>query len=157
MRLIAAAAFFLALAACSPPSETGSAESANQGALAIESPWAAPTPGGVDVSAGYLTIANGTAEADALVSASSPRAASVELHEMTMDGGVMQMRAVTRLEIGAGQSVSLAPGGRHLMFMGVTQPFAVGETIAVRLHFEHAGEVDVSLPVQSAAGSHNGH
>jgi periplasmic copper chaperone A len=144
MRLLALA-LFLALAACSQPAATAPGE------LAIESAWAAPTPGGVDVSAGYLTIANATAEADALVSVSSPRAARVEIHEMTMQDGVMQMRAVERLEIAAGQSVSLAPGGRHLMFMGVAQPFAVGETIPVRLYFEQAGDIDVSLPVQAAA------
>lgn len=156
MRLIAAA-LFLALAACSPPSETAGVETATQGALRVEDAWAAPTPGGVDVSAGYLTIANGTAEADALVGASSPRAASVEVHEMTMDGGVMQMRAVAQLEIAPGQSVSLAPGGRHLMFMGVAQPFVEGETIPVWLHFEHAGDIEVSLPVRNAATAHAGH
>lgn len=151
MRLLAAAVLF-ALAACSQPAETAPGE------LAIENAWAAPTPGGVDVSAGYLTITNGTAEADALVGVSSPRAASAEIHEMTMQDGVMQMRAIERLEIGAGQSVSLAPGGRHLMFLGVTQPFAVGETIPVRLRFEHAGELNVSLPVQAAAhASGEGH
>lgn len=62
---------------------------------------AVPTPGGVDVS-GYLTIVNGTSAADRLVSASSPRAARMEIHEMSMNGNVMQMRQIDALEIGAG-------------------------------------------------------
>jgi copper(I)-binding protein len=77
-----------------------------------------------------------------------------------MDGGVMQMRAVARLAIPPGQSIELAPNGRHLMFYGVRQPFAAGETILVRLTFEHAGEIDVSLPVRRPGASpadHNEH
>jgi hypothetical protein len=152
MRILAAA-FFVALTACGQPSETPVAQEAPASVVHVEGAWAAPTPGGVDVSAGYLTLVNDTVAEDALLSASSPRADRVEVHEMTMDGGVMQMRAVARLVIPAGQSVELAPSGRHLMFYGVTQPFAVGETILVRLTFEHAGAIDVSLPVRRPGAS----
>jgi periplasmic copper chaperone A len=157
MRILAAA-LFVALAACGQPSEAPVQE-APAAVLHVENAWAAPTPGGVDVSAGYLTLVNDTAAEDALLGASSPRAERVEVHEMTMDGGVMQMRAVARLAIAPGQSIELAPNGRHLMFYGVTQPFAAGETIAVRLTFERAGEIDVSLPVRRPGAStadHNG-
>jgi periplasmic copper chaperone A len=160
MRILAAA-LFVVLTACGQPSEapTG-AEEAPAAVPHVEDAWAAPTPGGVDVSAGYLTLVNDTPAEDALVSASSPRAERVEVHEMTMEGGVMQMRAVARLAIAPRQSIELAPNGRHLMFYGVTQPFTVGETIPVRLTFEHAGEVDVSLPVQrpgASSAEHGGH
>jgi copper(I)-binding protein len=117
--------------------------------LQVLDTWASPTPGGVDVSAGYLTIANDGESADRLVSASSPRAAQVEIHEMIMDGAVMQMRPLTVLEIAPGQRVELAPGGRHLMFIGVTQPFAEGEEIPVQLTFEQAGVMDIALPVRT--------
>jgi copper(I)-binding protein len=70
---------------------------------------------------------------------------------MSMEGAVMQMRPAGPLPIPARQSVTLAPNGLHLMFMGVTQPFAEGEEIPVRLSFEHAGAVDVSLPVRRQA------
>lgn len=104
------------------------------------------------MSAGYLTIVNGAEAADTLVSATSPRAASVEVHEMSMDGAVMRMRQVTGgLAIPSGGEVSLAPGGNHLMFMGVTQPFAEGESIPVTLTFANAGAVEVQLPVQREA------
>ena len=160
MRILAAA-FFVILTACGQPSEAPPArQDAPAAVVHVENAWAAPTPGGVDVSAGYMTLVNDTAAEDALLSASSPRAERVEVHEMTMEGGVMQMRAVARLAIPAGQSIELAPNGRHLMFYGVTQPFAVDETIPVRLTFERAGDVDVSLPVQRPGASnaeHGGH
>jgi copper(I)-binding protein len=155
-----AAALIVALTACGQPSEAPATQEAPAAVVHVESAWAAPTPGGVDVSAGYLTLVNDTAAEDALLSVSSPRAERVEVHEMTMEGGVMQMRAVARLAIPSGQSIELAPNGRHLMFYGVTQPFAVGETIAVRVTFEHAGEIDVSLPVRRPSAStedHDGH
>ena len=160
MRFLAAA-LFVVLTACGQPSEAPTAaKEAPAAVLHVEDAWAAPTPGGVDVSAGYLTLVNDTAAEDALLSVSSPRAERVEVHEMTMEDGVMQMRAAARLAIPSNGSVELAPNGRHLMFYGVTQPFAVGETIPVRLRFEHAGEVDVSLPVRrpgAASAEHGGH
>ncbi|MBL8543113.1 MAG: copper chaperone PCu(A)C [Hyphomonadaceae bacterium] len=146
----ALAALALALAACSPsapPESATTAEAPTAAALEIRDAWAAPSPGGVDVAAGYLTLVGGSAD-DTLVSASSPRAASVEIHEMTMDGGAMQMRAVTGgLAVTAGQTVTLAPGGMHLMFMGVTQPFTPGENIPVTLTFANSGERTIDLPV----------
>jgi copper(I)-binding protein len=147
MRLFIAALAVLGLAACSP-SQPPPARSAG---LRIEAAWASPTPGGVTVSAGYMTIVNDGDAGDALLAASSPRAASVEVHTMSMEGAVMQMRPAGPLPIPARQSVTLAPNGLHLMFMGVTQPFAEGEEIPVRLSFEHAGAVDVSLPVRRQA------
>jgi copper(I)-binding protein len=150
-----AVAFLFALAACGETSAPPPA-APRAGALHVDNAWAAPTPGGVDVSAGYLTLVNDTSADDALVSASSPRAERVEVHEMTMQDGVMQMRAVGRLAIPAGESVDLAPSGRHLMFYGVAEPFAEGQTIPVRLTFEHAGEIDISLPVRRPGAAHDG-
>ncbi len=147
MRLLAAA-LLVGLAGCGPSSETVQpAQHEAVAELRIEDAWAAPTPGGVEVSAGYFTAINGTAEEDALIGASSPRAARVEVHETVMQDGVMQMRPMSRAPIPAGQSLELAPGGRHLMFFDVDQPFTEGETIPVRLRFERAGELTVSLPV----------
>lgn len=159
MRLLAAA-LLIGLAACGPSSET--VQPAQHDAVAelrIEDAWAAPTPGGVEVAAGYFTAINGTVEDDALIGASSPRAARVEVHETVMQDGVMQMRPMTRAPIPAGQSLELAPGGRHLMFFEVDQPFTEGETISVSLSFERAGEVVVSFPVRrrGAQAAHDSH
>jgi hypothetical protein len=120
-------------------------------ALRVEGAWASPTPGGVNVSAGYMTIVNDGASEDILISAYSARAANVEIHSMTMQGAVMQMRPMGTLVIPAHQRVALAPNGLHLMFTGVTQPFAEGERIPVRLMFEHAGLISLDLPVSRAA------
>lgn len=144
-------------AACGAPQQETTAPAAETTSpaaetLSVRDAWASPTPGGAQVSAGYLTIVNGTAAADTLVSATSPRATSVEVHEMSMDGVVMRMRQVTGgLTIQSGGEVALAPGGNHLMFMGVTQPFAEGESIPVTLTFANAGVVEVQLPVHREA------
>lgn len=153
-------AFFCALvlsfvAACGAPqqsAEQAPAADANAVRLQVLDTWATVTPGGVDVSAGYLTIANG-GESDRLISATSPRAAHVEVHEMVMDGAVMRMRPIEGLVIPAGGQVELKPGAQHLMFTGVTQPFVEGEEIPVQLTFEHAGTMDIALPVRMGTGS----
>jgi hypothetical protein len=147
---LVATLFFAACGRTTLSSPDGSHEVA--AGIEIVNPWAAPTPGGVDVSAGYLIVRNGGAEADTLNAVSSPRAASVEIHEMSMDGAIMRMRAVEGgLAIPAHGEVTLEPGGYHLMFMGVTQPFAEGEEIPVTLTFEHAGVIEVTLPVGAGA------
>jgi copper(I)-binding protein len=144
-------AFALLAAACTPaPQEDAQPPSAM---LSLADGWAAPTPNGVDVSAGYITIENSGGAADRLVSVTSPRAERVEIHEMEMDGAVMRMRAVPQLEIPAGGAVTLAPGGLHLMFIGVTTPFAEGETIPVELTFEQSGAVGAALPVRIGAAA----
>lgn len=152
------ALFALSLAAaCGAPQQTPAEAPTESLAPAatevqVQQAWAAPTPGGVDVSAGYLTLVNGGPAEDRLVAASSPRASRVELHEMSMDGGVMRMRAIEGgLLIPAQSEIALAPGGNHLMFFGVTQPFTLGEEIPVTLTFERTGTVDVMLPVRAAA------
>jgi len=152
MRALIPLFFLFAVASCDAASQNRAP------ALTIEQAWAAQTPAGVDVSAGYLTIANGSGADDRLLSATSARAARVEIHEMSMDGSVMRMRAVESLAVPAGQKVELAPGGMHLMFFGVTEPFTEGQNVPVQLTFETAGRVDVTLPVRRAAPrSHSGH
>lgn len=150
-------AFFIAaafaLAACTPPAEP----EAPAGRLEIREAWAAPTPGGVNVSAGYLIIVNGAGEADRLVAASSARAGRVEVHEMLMTGDVMQMRPAAAVDIAPGAEVALAPGGMHLMFYEIATPFTEGEEVPVTLTFERAGAVDVSLPVRRPTGGHVTH
>jgi copper(I)-binding protein len=121
-------------------------------AIEIVEPWAGQTPGGVDVSAGYLTIRNRNGADDQLIAVSSPRAARSEIHDMTMDeNNVMRMRPLSALTIPAGGEAMLQPGGQHLMFFGVTQPFTIGEDIPVQLTFANAGVIDVSLPVRAGA------
>lgn len=146
----------VATACGAPTSQSSAHEMHAEAALTVHDAWAAPTPSGVDVAAGYLTISNGTAAQDRLVSATSPRAERVEVHEMTMNGAVMQMRPVARLDVPAGGDVQLGPGGMHLMFYGVSEPFVAGQTIPLHLVFERAGAIDVELPVQRTAPHSHG-
>ncbi len=159
MKKLFAALALAFTAACGAP-QTAPADQAEApaGAIEIREAWAAATPGGADVAAGYLTIANGTAADDRLVSATSPRATSVEIHEMSMENDVMRMRAVEGgLLVPAGESVALAPGGLHVMFMGLSAPFVEGEEIPVTLTFETAGAFEIMLPVRAGAAHGGGH
>jgi copper(I)-binding protein len=156
MRVFLTACVALLAASCGAPR----VESPPAAAIVVTDAWAAPTPESVSVSAGYATLTNTQSEDDTLIAVESVRAARAEIHEMTMDDGVMRMRAAETLIIPAGGAVSLAPGGMHLMFYDVSAPFVAGESVDVRLRFARAGEVDVTLPVrarESGHGAHGGH
>jgi hypothetical protein len=104
---------------------------------------------------------------DRLVAASSPVAERVELHTMTMDGDVMRMRELEDgIALPAGEMVELAPGGLHVMFIGLSGPFVAGEEVQVTLTFEGGLSQDLTLPVIERAmemqghgghGAHSGH
>ncbi len=97
---------------------------------------------------GFVTIHNKGEQDDRLVSARSPAAEFVETHIMSMEGDVMMMRSQPEgFLIKAGETLELAPGGKHLMFINAVSPFQEGEEIAVTLVFERAGEVELVLPV----------
>lgn len=128
---------------------TGASASAQaHGALSITQAWSRPTPPGAPTAVGYLTITNHGRRTDRLTGATSPAAQKVEIHQMSMAGGVMRMRPVAGgLAIAPGQTVALAPGGYHLMLVGPRRQFKAGERIPVTLDFEHAGRIDVALDV----------
>lgn len=109
-----------------------------------------PAAGGTGV--GFLQIRNDGDRDDRLVAAGSDAAASVEIHQMSMADGQMRMRALHGgLAIPAGATVDLAPGGYHLMLVGLRQALVTGSAITLRLRFETAGEGTVVLPVTSLA------
>ncbi|WEX08450.1 copper chaperone PCu(A)C [Chelativorans sp. AA-79] len=121
------------------------------GDLRIAEPWARAMLPGQPSGGAYMTIRNEGREPDRLVAVSSPAAGKVEVHTMEMKDDVMVMRPVERgLEIPAGGTVDLEPGGLHIMFMEVKTPFAEGADVPVTLEFEKAGKVEVTLPVLSA-------
>ena len=122
------------------------------GDINISLPFTRATLPNAPVAGGFLTIENTGAEPDRLISARSDIAGDTQIHEMAMQGDVMKMRPLANgLEIPAGQTVVLAPGGFHIMFMGLKQTLVEGETITVTLTFEKAGTVDVVLPIEAAA------
>jgi len=124
---------------------------AEAGELSVTEPWIKAMLPGQKVGGGYLVITNGGKTADRLVSIASPAAEVVELHEMSMANDVMKMRKVEGgLAVPAGKTVALEPGGYHLMFKGVKQPFEAGATVPVTLTFEKAGSVELQVPVLPA-------
>jgi copper(I)-binding protein len=125
------------------------AEEVKAGDLVITQPWTRATPGGAKVAGGYLTIENKGSTSDRLVSGSTSVAKKIEIHEMAMNNGVMTMRPSDGgLAIEPGKTMKLAPGGHHLMFLELDSPFKQGDTEAVTLKFEKAGEVKVLFDVQ---------
>ncbi len=125
--------------------------------MEIGEPWARATAPGAKVAAGYMTIRNKAASADRLVGVASAAAARVETHVTMRDGDVMRMREVKGYDIPAGGSFELKPGGPHLMFVDIKQPFREGDRIAVTLEFEKAGQVRVDFPVARLTGQRHGH
>jgi len=119
-----------------------------QSPITVETPWTRAAGAGGQ-GAGFITIRN-AGGADRLLSASTPAAGRTELHTMLRDGDVMRMRAVDAIAVPANGAVTLAPGGLHIMLIGLTRPLAVGEAVPLTLVFERAGAVTVELAVQPA-------
>lgn len=127
------------------------------GRIVISHAKARETPVAGVTGVGFLDIRNIGGDDDRLLSASSPVAKSVEIHEMSMDGGVMRMRALKELVIPAGKTVSLAAGGTHLMLIGTQAPLKAGDSIRVDLQFEKAGRATVALQVEPLAADGDAH
>lgn len=128
------------------------------GALVISGGFSRATLPNAPVAGGFLTIENSGTEDDRLIGAASEIAGRVEVHEMAMEGEVMKMRELKDgLPIPAGETVELKPGGFHVMFMDLKQPFVEGGKVMVTLTFEKAGSVEVPLMVGAPnAGAHGG-
>jgi hypothetical protein len=131
------------------------AQEAKVGSIKIENAYTRSTVPGQQVAGGFMKIEN-KGGVDQLISASSPVAGEVQLHEMAMEGNVMKMRQVKDIAVPAGGAVELKPGGLHLMFMNIKAPLTAGETVPVKLKFAKAGEVEVKMPV-NAIGAGAGH
>ncbi|WP_417516876.1 copper chaperone PCu(A)C [Minwuia sp.] len=130
------------------------------GDITIGHPYAFASIGKVPNGAGFLTLEN-AGEADALIGVTSDFAARNELHTHLHEDGRMMMRPVEKIELPAGETVKLEPGGLHLMLMGLKAPLKAGEKKTVTLIFEKAGEVDVELSIEErgsgAETKHDGH
>ncbi len=126
------------------------------GSLKIGHPWARATPKGAPVGGGYLSITNTGSEPDRLVGGSSPVSKKFEVHEMSMDNGVMKMRPLgSGLEIPPGKMVTLSPGGLHVMFVDLKQALKQGDKIPATLEFAKAGKVQVEFVVEGMGATHD--
>ena len=128
-----------------------------QGALSVSDPWARATAANARAGAAYLTINAGN-EADKLIAASTPVSEKAEIHATYSEGGMMKMKPVGAIAVDAGKSVSLAPGGYHVMLVGLKHPLTAGESFPLTLTFAKGGTKTVMVmvrPVGAAASSMN--
>jgi copper(I)-binding protein len=124
------------------------------GPISVESAWTRATAAAQSVGGGFMTIVNAGKADDRLVSASSPVAAEVQIHDMKMEEGVMRMRQLTGgLAVPAVARVELKPRSLHLMFMQLKAPLVAGQTVPVTLQFEKAGSVAVQFRVEAMGAS----
>jgi len=134
-----------------------SAEDYKVGTLQISQPWTRATPKGAAVAGGYLKITNTGTTPDRLLGGSTALAKRFEIHEMSMDGGVMKMRELKDgLDIAPGATVELKPGSYHIMMMNLSHPLAKGERVKAVLNFEKAGKADVEFAVEAIGASAGG-
>jgi periplasmic copper chaperone A len=127
------------------------AHSFKLGEITIAHPYARTTAAGQASGGGYLKLENKGAD-DKLLSASADVATSVELHSMSMEGDVMRMRQVDGIALPKGKTVELKPGALHLMFVGLKAPLKNGDKFPLKLKFEKAGEVTVTVNVEAGGG-----
>jgi copper(I)-binding protein len=119
--------------------------------IQIADAWARETVAGQSGTAGYATIANRGSGNDRLVGISAQAPIGAMLHETTTSGSVSSMRPLTEgLEIPAGETVSLKPGGAHVMISGLTAPLKQGETLKLTFRFERSGDKTVDFKAVSA-------
>jgi periplasmic copper chaperone A len=125
------------------------ADDVKAGDLVISQAWSRATPGGAKVGGGYLTVENKGSTPDRLIGGSADIAGKVQVHEMSMNNGVMTMRPVDGgLVIEPGKTVKLTPGGYHLMLLDLKGPLKQGEKLPITLEFEKAGKVSVTFDVR---------
>jgi periplasmic copper chaperone A len=144
MRSLFHASFAITLIAVAVP-----AFAQTTGPIEVQQPWARATPKGASTGAVYMTLDNKSGSDDRLTGVSSDVAAKLQIHEMSMTNGTMQMREVAGgLAVPAGGEVVLKPGGYHVMLMGLKKPLVVGESFPLTLTFAKAGNLSVNVTVQ---------
>jgi copper(I)-binding protein len=125
----------------------------------VENAWARATAPGQKTGSVYVDLTS--ASNAALVAAGSPLAARAELHSMSTEGGVMRMRALPRVELPAGRTVKLAPGGMHVMLVDLKQPLKPGDKVPLTLSVQSSGTslttLKIEAEVRAADGSANSH
>ncbi len=152
--LIARVLIALVAAAAAPAALAEDSSSAIVGNLLIQSAFTRPTPAGATVAVGYMTITNSGSAPDRLVSVDSDISAKVEIHETKVENGVMEMHELPNgLEIPAGATVSLKPGGDHIMFMDLRRPIKAGDIIHATLGFENAGKAEIGFKAAGSMGA----
>jgi periplasmic copper chaperone A len=116
--------------------------------VSIGDPYARAVPPGQPNSAVFMSLENQTVKNQALVGAESAVSEIVELHTHVEEGGMMRMRRVEKIEVPAGETVTLKPGGLHVMLIGLNQPLEPGDAVDLTLIFEDGSRMPVQAPVR---------
>ncbi len=124
-------------------------EPAAAGGITVTEAWARPPAMAGGNGAAYFIVRNDGGTDDRLIAVSSTLAMA-EMHQSVMtDDGTMTMNPVDGVDVPAGATVAFERGGLHIMFMGVAEPPAVGETVPLTLTFQNAGEITLDVPVRA--------
>lgn len=126
----------------------GAVLAAQAQAVSVSAPWVRATAPEQRATGAFMTLQ--APAGGRLVAVRSPVAGVVEIHEMTMAGDTMRMRAIEGLELPAGRAVELRPGGHHIMLMDLKRAIRAGETVPLTLVFERAG-ARTTLDITAAA------
>lgn len=130
-----------------------------KGEVSVKDPWVRQNPPGTSVTAAYMVIENPAAAGDELVEASCSCSASASLHTTEMREGAMAMKKVASIEIPAGASVALSPGGYHVMLEGLSGD--MGESVILEFRFRSGARISVKAPVldppEASRRSHHHH
>ncbi len=120
--------------------------------VTVQQAWARASAGPATAGAAYVTL-TGAGQADDLVGASTPVAATAQVHETTNDNGVMKMRPIAAVPIRPHETVTLSPGGYHIMMLGLKQKLVAGESFPLTLTFNHNAPITVEVKVQAIGGA----
>ena len=131
------------------------------GDITIVHPWSRPAAQGQN-GVIYLEIRNQGAADDRLIAVGTPLAKKIELHRSTMEEGIHRMEKVESIVVPAGGTVTLAPGGLHIMLIGLKFMLMAEETIPVTFTFERTGAITTGVAVEVRGGGddhadHDGH
>lgn len=126
----------------------GMASVAQAGELTAVDPWIAEAPPGAMALGGYLQLKNNDSKVRSLVAASSADANMVEIHKTLLQDGVASMEEQESVEIPAGESVTLEPGGMHLMIMGPKKQLKTGDSMTITLEMADGSQQDILLTVR---------
>ena len=143
-----ARAALLATFAVVPIAASAGADEFKVGDVTIDRPWTRATT--VQTGAAYMTLRTAGQSPDRLVKVTSMDAERVEIHTMSMEGGVARMKEIPGIDIRPGAATQLKPGGFHLMLVGLRRPLREGESVRLALTFEKAGTVEVDATVEKA-------
>ena len=125
------------------------AQEFSQGTVTVRQPWSRETAPGLGIGVGYLQVLNHGRRPDLLLSVRTTAAERVEIHQSSMDRGMMKMRRVEQVAIPAGAEVAFEPGGLHLMLIGLKAPLVAGKSLPLVLRFRDAGAIAADFEVRN--------